>query len=250
MNYGMYVSAAGALANTFRQDVIANNLANADTVGFKKDLAMLTSRPTEVGEGGQRRYSTALLEKLGGGLFALPTHTDYAPAGIEPTENPYDVALLSEGFYQVQTGDEIAYTRDGRFLRDQQNRLVTLTGNYPVLDAQGNPIELDPTIDDFHVAESGLIFQEGEPLGQLGIVNFSDKGQLRKQGANLFTTEGNTTPTPAVARVKQGYIEESGVEPVREMVDMIHAQRMFQTNISMMRLQDETMAEMIRRTAG
>ena len=83
MLYGLYVSAAGALASSYRQDVVANNLANAQTVGFKRDLALMQARRTQADDNGSQRDSAELLEGLGGGLFALPTHTDFAPAPLQ-----------------------------------------------------------------------------------------------------------------------------------------------------------------------
>ena len=134
MQYGLYVSAAGALANSYRQDVIANNLANVETVGFKRDLALFTSRRTEAEETGQRRNTTALLEGLGGGLFALPTYTDFSPGGLEDTGRDYDVAIKGQGFFQVNKNGETFYTRDGCFALNQANELVTLSGQLLVWD--------------------------------------------------------------------------------------------------------------------
>ena len=93
MQYGMYVSAAGALAHSYRQDVVANNLANVDTVAFKRDLALFQARQTAAQQSGQTRNSTALLEGLGGGVFALPTRTDFSPASLEEVGDPFSVAL-------------------------------------------------------------------------------------------------------------------------------------------------------------
>ena len=144
MLYGLYVSAAGALANSYRQDVVANNLANADTVAFKRDLAMFKARPTEASENGPRRFTDRLLEKLGGGSFALPTHIDFSPASLDITDNSFDLALAGEGFFQIQKDGVAHYTRDGRFAMDENNLLVTNTDHLPVLDEAGRTIEIDP----------------------------------------------------------------------------------------------------------
>jgi len=250
MLYGLYVSAAGAMANSFRQDVVANNLANADTVAFKRDLALFTSRPTEAAESGQRRYSTALLEKLGGGTFALPTHTDHTPAGLERTGKDYDLALQGEGFFQVQKGDAILYTRDGRFAVNPSNQLVTATSQLPVLDHDGQPLTVDPAIPYFTVTETGLISQGENLIGQLGVVRFDDVKSLRKEGANLFTNNGSETPQPSGALIKQKHLERSSVNQTSELVEMIQAHRLFETNLSMLRMQDQSMSQLINQVAG
>src|SRR5207237_2369312 len=98
MNYGLYLSAMGVLANSQRQDVIANNLANAETVGFKKDLALFQEQRTEARIHGHRRQSNDLLEPLGGGLVPSGTTLDLSQGPIENTSNPLDVAILDEGY--------------------------------------------------------------------------------------------------------------------------------------------------------
>ena len=133
MQYGLYVSAAGALVNSYRQDVIANNLANVETVGFKRDLAIFTYRATEAQTNGKQRYTTAILEGIGGGIFSLPTVTDFSPSALEPTGNHFDLGLSEDGFFKIQVGDGVRYTRDGRFAVSNEGQLVTAAGRYPVL---------------------------------------------------------------------------------------------------------------------
>ena len=246
MQYGLYVSAAGALVNSYRQDVIANNLANVETVGFKQDLAMLTSRATEASTSGQRRYTAAVLEGIGGGVFSLPSAVDFRPSALEPTGNAFDLSLPGEGFFRVRAEGEDRYTRDGRFAVSEEGQLVTAAGGYPVLDAGGRAIALDGRLD-FVVNEAGLISQGGEAVGRLGIFDFEDRGDLMKVGSNFFRYEGPGEPREAPSRVRQGHLERSGTDAMRQLTDMIKTQRLFQSNLNMLRLQDETMGELIRR---
>ena len=250
MIYGMYVSAAGALANSYRQDVVANNLANAETVAFKRDLAMLMARPTRSAETGGRRHTTALLEAMGGGISAHRTHTDFAPASLTKTDRPFDLALEGEGFFQVQDGSGRSYTRDGRFAVNDQNHLVTYTGGLAVLDEAGQPIVLDPAASDFAVNEAGLISQGANAVGRLGVVKFEDNSQLRKQGDNLYVMAGSQQARPVVSRVRQGCLESSGVNAIDQLTEMIRVQRMFQTNISALQMQDETLGLAVTRLAS
>ncbi|KPK77637.1 MAG: hypothetical protein AMJ79_02530 [Phycisphaerae bacterium SM23_30] len=246
MLYGLYVSAAGALANSYRQDVVANNLANVDTVAFKRDLALARARPTETETNGQRQFTNALLEGMGGGIFALPTHTDFSPASLEVTGRDFDLALEGRGFFQVRRGNEICFTRDGRFTLNNQDQLVTYTDHLPVLDESGQVIELDRGLD-FSVNETGHISQSGEVVTRLGVVDFDDTAGLRKQGNNLYVDQADSPSRAAPAPVKQGVLENSGVNAIQEMVQMIEAQRMFQMNLSMLQLQDQTLGLAVTR---
>ena len=246
MDYGLYVSAAGALANSYRQDVVANNLAIVDTVAFKRDMALMQGRRTESSQTGSHRYTDPLLERLGGGLFALPTHTDFSPSSLDLTGKPTDFALDGSGFFQVKNQDQIQYTRDGRFTLDEQNQLVTVTEHLPVLDESGAPITLIPGLE-FSVTEAGVVNQEGTPVGRLGVVDFDDTTGLKKQGKNLYIYQGDDSPRAVSTPVKQGALESSGVEAIQQLVDMIKAQRSFQMNLSSLQLQDETLGMAVNR---
>lgn len=249
MLYGLYASAAGALANSYRQDVIANNLANVDTVAFKGEMALAMARPTKTDTNGQLRYSDAMLEGLGGGTFALPTYTDFTPAALKETGSPFDLALTGPGFFQVRNGSEINYTRDGRFVLDEQNQLATSSAKHPVLDNTGQPIVLDPHLP-FKTDQTGMIFQAGSGIASLGIVDFADPRGLTKQGENLYATRNAGPAKPVDATVREKFLEISGVDPMRQLVEMIKTQRMFQANISMLQLQDQTLGQALTRLAS
>ncbi|MBN2376822.1 MAG: flagellar hook-basal body protein [Sedimentisphaerales bacterium] len=246
MLYGLYVSAAGALANSYRQDVVANNLANADTVAFKRDMAMFKARPTEASENGPRQFTDRMLEKLGGGSFALPTHIDFSPGSLDITGNAYDLALAGEGFFQVQNDGQVQYTRDGRFAMDENNLLVTNTDHLPVLDETGQTIEIDPALS-LNVNEAGLVSQNGNVVARLAVVDFEDTKGLRKQGNNIYSLEGNQKPQAIKTSVKQGALENSGVNAINQLTEMIKAQRSFETNISTLQLQDQTLGMAVTR---
>jgi flagellar basal-body rod protein FlgF len=248
MQYGMYVSAAGALANSYRQDVIANNLANVDTVGFKRDLALVKARKTETAKTGQQKNTAADLEGIGGGLFALPTYTDFSPASLKQTDSKLDLALNGKGFFSVKNGAQTNYTRDGRFTLNEQNQLVTFATKLPVLNDAGEPIVLDRSLlNQTFINETGVISQGQGSVAHLGVVDFQDTTQLRKQGNNLYIATGKTAGQQASTPVMQGFLEDSGVNAIDQLTDMIRAQRLFQTNISMLQMQDETLNQAVSR---
>src|SRR3954470_16064638 len=119
MLYGLYLSATGVMTNAYRQDVISNNIANAETVGFKRDLALFQERRTERAERGlSPGRSNPMLEALGGGVFASPTVIDKSQGELEPSDNNLDVAIVGQGYFTVSNGDrgEVALTRNGRFI--------------------------------------------------------------------------------------------------------------------------------------
>ena len=249
MLYGMYISAAGALANSYRQDVVANNLANVETVSFKQDLALFEGRRTESQENGQRKYTTAMLEGIGGGLFALPTWTDFSPSSVNQTGSEYDLALVGEGFFRVsdpQSPGGIAYTRDGRFAHDANNQLVTLEGHRPVLDEAGDPIVINSD-KGFQVDQTGVISQDEGVVGRLGIVDFADKQVLRKQGQNIYVAPEGVEPQAITGRMQQKALEDSGVNPMDQLSQMIRTQRLFQSNINMLQIQDQSLGLAVSR---
>src|SRR5580765_5965379 len=130
MVYGIYQSAAGLQINQHRQDVLANNLANIDTVGFKPDLALVRERMIASREGmSDPSLSNPLLNGMSGGTLASPSYTSFIPGSIEPTGKPLDVALHGDGFFAVKDGDTKRYTRDGRFMFDANGYLVTVGGH-------------------------------------------------------------------------------------------------------------------------
>ena len=116
MIYGLYLSAAGVMSSSYRQDVTANNLANAENVGFKRDLPLFQERLTEAQQRRGERWSDPLMEGLGGGLLASPTVVDNQPGDLESTGSPLDVAIQGDGFFAVRTSfastakDAIAFT--------------------------------------------------------------------------------------------------------------------------------------------
>lgn len=248
MDYGLYVSAAGALASSYRQDVVANNLANAETVAFKRDLALMQARRTESASVGQRRYTTAMLEGIGGGTFALPTHTDFSPSNIEITGSTMDVALTGRGFFQVRNKDGVQYTRDGRFALNEQNQVVTQSERLPVLDVSGSPIVLNPELlNRLSVDDKGQMSQGEEVVATLGVVDFADRKGLKKQGANSYLWQGQGAPEAIEPRIKHQALEGSGVEAVNELSEMIKAQRAFQNNVSLVQMHDQVMGMAVSR---
>ncbi len=245
MIYGLYHSAAGMLVNQVRQDVIANNLANVDTAGFKRDMASFSERLVEA----QSRSSAtrnAVLDGQTGGVWSAPTHTDWQDGPTEVTGNPLDVAISGRGFFAVQTPDGVRYTRDGAFTIDSQNRLVTSRGGWPVLSSGGHEIAMPEDAKSVGITVGGQVLVNDRSVADLQVADF-DPAKIRKVGGNLI--EGAGEPTAIAAHLRPASIEKSNVEAMGEMASMIAASRAYQMNAQMVTLQDGTLGRLISEVA-
>mgnify|MGYP006285238021 CR=1 FL=1 len=251
MNYGLWLSAGGALANMHRQDVLANNLANVNTVGFKPDITLLNQRLPERLEGpGTTADPKYLLEQLGGGTLARPSYVSRTQGPLTRTERPFDLALRGDGFFLVEEGPAGSpagwrLTRDGRFDRDDSGYLVMQGTGARVLDAEHMPIQLGRT-GAVHIDGTGLVTQSGRRVAQLRVVDPGDV-PLTKAGDNLYRLE--TVPEPGTksgsAQVEQGYVEESAVNPVRTLSRLISASKSAQSNARMMQYHDQIIGQAV-----
>ncbi len=225
-----------------RLDVTANNLANVDTPGFKKDLVT---------------FREVLMRKILGGwrtFKEVTPKTDFQQGPLEFTGRPFDLAIGGEGFFKVQTPFGVAYTRAGHFRLDNQRRLVTPEG-YPVL-ADGVPVIVDPglakggviTLDNqrFSVTSDGTISIDGTEVARLDVVTFEDFSILEKYGENLFVAKEGAAEIPVEnPEICQGYLEDSNVNPLEEMINLIEIQRRFEAAQKAIKSQDETTSRLI-----
>ena len=172
MIYGLYHSAAGMLTNEYRQSVLANNIANADTAGFKRDVAAFAERlPARLA--GERSGPSAVdMEGLSGGLWLGRTYTDFREATKLDTGNPYDITLDGPGFLAVQVDGQKLYTRDGRLARRYDGLLVAASDGAPILGRGGGPIRLNPQGGQPQFDTQGRVIQDDEIVGELELVDF------------------------------------------------------------------------------
>jgi flagellar basal body rod protein FlgG len=259
MIYGLYLSAAGVLTSSYRQDVIANNLANSETVGFKKDLPLFQQRLTEAQ---QRRLprgggfpgsaptpmgsTNPLLEPLGGGTFPHPTVIDTAQGELQPTGSPLDVAIEGKGYFAVDDGGQTRLTRNGQFAVDREGRLILSNENgQPLLDTRRQPIRLDPTAGGATIGSDGTVTQNGQPVAQLGVFDVADPSRLVKQGATLLRPgEQELTAAPGVTLHSES-VERANVDPATELAALMDTQRQLEANANMIRYQDQTLSKLV-----
>ncbi len=241
MDNSLLVSLSQQLATYRAMDVIANNLANVSTPGFKREAAKFQeyvsmARPAE----GQKGLQPVSFVKDAGVI------RDSSQGNIEQTGATYDLALAGKGYFAVQTPAGLRYTRDGHFSLDGNGNLVTSQG-YQV-QGDGGALTITPTDGDINIAPDGTISSVvngvGNQLGKLKVVDFADDAQLVKQGAGLYST-GQTPTAPAVVNIRQGALEASNVQPVLEISHMIEVMRAYEATANLSKSQEDMMRQAI-----
>lgn len=206
-------------------DIAANNIANADTTGFKVEQLIVET------EEARRALNLGV---SGPGRFVLDQGVgrDFGQGAIRETGRPLDVAIEGEGaFFRIgdPDGGPERYTRDGGFRTDDQGRLVTRSG-LPVLDQGGAEIVLDPTLGQPAIATDGTISQNGQQVGQLGVVRFDILSVLSKDGDGLYRNISNEAPADAPdVQLHQGMLEGSNVDTLAEITGLIEIQRAYES---------------------
>jgi flagellar basal-body rod protein FlgF/flagellar basal-body rod protein FlgG len=246
MYYGLYTSAAGANAQTHKVEVLSNNLANVNTVGFKRELALLEARQSEAIERGLASRGTGALDDVGGGVRMNATFTDFSPGTMQLTHIPTDLAIdPPDVFFQVQRGSEKLLTRAGNFQLSNEGVLVTAQGD-PVLSSEGDPIALDPSLP-MRFLPDGNVEQAGERI-EIALVRPKNLAGLRKLGENYFAADRTAQLAPAEdRRVLSGRLEMSAVNPVEEMVELITASRAYEANVRIIQQHDTATSQLISR---
>lgn len=249
MPSGLYIAASGMDASLNRENVISNNLANINTTGFKKDRSVDIAFPTYLiarlhDQKIKTLDGTAELRPnigvMGGGVIPQEVATDYAQGSHVQTNSPLDLALNGPGFFTTVGPDGKTWlTRDGGFSLDGNGRLVTKDG-MPVLGHNG-----EVYIDGSQVAvdAEGNISVDGKALDQLLVVKVDDESKLKKVGHSMFEATPGTQVdmSPDGIQVQQGFLEQSNVDAIREMVNMIEVSRSYEMNAKIVSSYDAIM---------
>ena len=219
MDPGLYIAASGMLAEQVRQSQLSNNLANASTPGYKPDSAEQQSF------GSLLLSNTATGQQVGTintGVRIDKVVTDTSPSTLNQTGQPLDFGISGAGYFAVRTGSGVSYTRDGQFQSNTNSQLADAQGNV-VLGQNGQPIA---------VSSKGTV-----PASALGVFNVPN---VTKQGDNYFS---GAATGKAAGVVHQGELENSGVDPIQTMTDMIASLRAYQAGQSALQSIDQTMQE-------
>ena len=227
-----------------KMDVIANNLANMNTTGFKGEKTMFIEHLLQ-SKGGDSFFGRKLSY-----VRDIATMLDMSDGPVKETGNPLDIAINGEGFFVVQTGQGERYTRNGRFQLDVEGQLVTQNGD-PVLADGGQPLFFGPTDVTIEIARDGTVSTENGTLGRLRVVRFENEQEMQKTGGTLFSTDTTRFPPEDVEQpvVMQGVLESSNVKAILELSAMIKVQRAYDGVRTFIEKEDERMRSMVREMA-
>lgn len=232
---GLYTAYTGMMNQQARLDVITNNLANASTVGYKKEGStsqafdsMYTQKIKDDSEG----YINRRIGKESLGVKIGETYTDYTQGSFKVTGNTLDLALEGTGFFNIEYTSKSGvtstrYTRDGSFSINNEGMLVTEDGDY--LLGQGGRIQI-PAGTEVSIDELGNVYADEQLVDKIQITDFEDYNYLRKFGENLYTAVDGVVEKDGSYKVREGYLEMSNINVISEMVEMITISRAYESN--------------------
>lgn len=232
---GLYTAYTGMMNQQARLDVITNNLANASTVGYKKEGATSQSFDSVYSikvKDGSEAYINRRIGKESLGVKIGETYTDYTQGSFKVTGNTYDVAIEGDGFFNISFTSKSGvtstrYTRDGVFTVNNEGMLVTSDGDFVL--GQGGRIQI-PDSAEVVIDELGNIYADSQYIDTLQITDFEDYNYLEKYGENLYIAIDGATEQPAECKVRQGYLEMSNMNVISEMVEMITVSRAYESS--------------------
>lgn len=228
MDPGVFAVVSSSLVQQRRLEILANNLANLNTVGFKSDTPIFQVGSVSELKGGEGVNNTVVEQ-----TSWVDSATDFSQGPMTRTNNPNDVALNGHGFFVLQTPAGVRYTRSGQFTTDSQGELVSKDG-FQVLGKGGVPIRIEPS----RIGRAGMVINsegevrvEGQLLGQIDVVDFPRPYRLEKRGNSLFeaiTPDQETIPVPNTVFV-QGSLEGANVGAIEQMVALIEVARLYES---------------------
>ena len=246
MPYGVYLSAAGAHAQSHRMKVLSNNLANVDTPGFKPQQTVLQSRFAEMIEEGQVSPGLGGADDIGGGVTIQNAATQFGVGPMKKTGRETDFAIHdATSFFVLQRDNEQILTRAGDFFFDSKGRMVNQGGDQ-VLASDGRPIQIEPGIP-FTVASEGQI-RQGSNSWELMIGKPKSLGDVSHLGGNQFKPLAEfDLVSNGDRKVVAGMLEQSGVSPTGAMMELIETSRVYEANVRMIQNQDSVTGSLISR---
>jgi flagellar basal-body rod protein FlgG len=233
---GLYRSASGMIPHVKMQEITANNLANASAPGFKRDMLFVKelSKAQAKNYPTKSDWETPMIDQV---------YTDYDQGMLDKTENPLDLAIEGDGFFSLELEDgALALSRNGSFTVDQSGYLVNSEGHRVLGD--GGPINVGQ--GEVSISETGQVEVDESLVGNIRIVMVADPKLLNKIGMTEFLAPENVEPLSAKGfSIKQGYLETSNVNVIKEMVNMVISYRNFESDAQAVKAQDESLEKLI-----
>ena len=213
MDNSIYTTLSNQVALNDELSITANNISNANTTGFKKDIQIMSSYTTK------DKISNL---KMPDDIASI---SDFTPGSLKQTNNPLNVAINGQGFFMIETQNGIFYSRNGNFLTNNDSVLIDQQGNY-VLSETGDQIVIPLQSDNVFINKQGNIYASNILIGNIGVFNFSDVKYLRKSGSSYFKTTLEPVPSENF-QLLQGYLEESNTNSILETTKLIDLQKKF-----------------------
>ena len=259
MNHEIYTALSGALANDRRQEVTANNLANVNSGGFRRDVPLFATVYDQVSGNNRSPDSSQGVLEHNGFVVHSGNWIDFQTGSMQDTGNPLDMALDGEGFFVMKraTDGKVYYTRDGHFRLNEQRELVAINGDQvmaageedvPLVLAGENP----GAPRDLKIGKLGDVMVDGQPVGALRLVTFADLQGLEKVGDSGFVENAASGPPEAADQlvVSQGVRELSNVNVLKEMVSLIEIARQYEAQQKVIIGIDEINKQIVKGVAG
>ncbi len=239
---GLYRSGSAMLPRIKQQETIANNLANASTAGFKKDMVFTQelTRAQAKNKPRQTDWETPMIDQV---------YTQYSQGDLDQTGNPLDLALEGNGFFVVEAEDGTpVLTRAGNFQVDRNGFVVNPEGQR--LLSEGGPINIAEGAGEVSISENGQVEVAGDVIANVRVVTVEDPTQLKKAGNSGFALPEGSDPIPAINfAIRQGYLEHSNVETIKEMVEMIISFRNYEASANALKVQDDSLDKLLTNVA-
>lgn len=261
----LYTAASGMTAQQLNVDTISNNLANVNTVGYKKETTNFKSLLYTNLKGPESEavtQNTPSINQVGHGVRALANSRNYSSGTLQQTDNPTDLAIVGNGFFAIDNNGEEMYTRDGSFrfamLEDEGSYALVTADGYPVMSTEDESIIIgnEVSAEDLEIGQDGIVFYLDEDgirtdVAQIKMVQFANREGLEATGGNLYkVTPASGEPlleadedTLTKSILRTGYLEGSNVQLAEEMVNLIIAQRAYEVNSTAIQTADDMMKQ-------
>ena len=237
MENTIFIGLSRQMALRRQMDVVANNMANMNTTAYKRQTVLFQEYLVDAGTDGETSY-----------VIDYGLARDITEGRLEKTDNPFDLAITGPGYLVVETEEGPRYTRNGRLHLNEEGVLVASSGD-PVLGQDGSEVVISSADGAIEIAADGTISTLLGVIGRLDLVTFENSQALQPGAAGLYSTE--ETPIPATdARIRQGLLERSNVEPIVEMTNMINVLRSYQSSQKLLDTDHDLIRKAIERLAA